>query len=176
MIMDEIWGKSPAFVVIDAQKKFYLERKDWDERLKKAVADINAFADAFRSAGKPVIFVRFEGPTCRPYEGDDGDDLFDGIEFKEGDIYVDKNDMNSFKDTNLEEVVRSRGCDTVVLAGTVAQYCVLSTYMAAFDHKIKSYLAQGTFLGSTPEAEASVDCICKVLTLERIKKFFAEGK
>ena len=176
MIMDEIWGKSPAFVVIDAQNKFYLERKDWKERLAAAVKDINAFADEFRKAGKPVIFVRFNGPTCRPYEGEDGDKLFKGIRFEEGDMYLDKDHMNSFQETDLEKVLRDRGCDTVVLAGTVAQYCVISTYYAAFEHEIKAYLAQGTCLGTDAKAEESVEYICKVLTLDRIRKFFTEGK
>ncbi len=176
MIMDELYGKNPAFVVIDAQRKFYLSRPDWKERSAAAIRDINAFAEAFRSAGKPVIFVRFNGPTCRPYEGDDGDELFEGIVVKDGDVFIDKDHMNSFVDTDLEDTVRSRGCDTIVLAGVVAQYCVISTYFAAFDHNLKSYLAQGTFMGTSPETEASVDCICKVLTLERTKRFLAEGE
>ena len=176
MIMEEIWGKSLAFVVIDAQKKFYLERSDWNERLVVAVDGINAFADEFRKAGKPVIFVRFNGPTCRPYEGDDGDDLFEGIRFEDGDIYVDKDHIDSFHDTDLEEIVRSHGCDTVVLAGTVAQFCVISTYYSAFEHNLKTYLAHDLCLGTDAKAEESVEYICKVLTLDRIKRFFSEGE
>ncbi|AGI48121.1 isochorismatase family protein Amidases nicotinamidase -like protein [Thermoplasmatales archaeon BRNA1] len=176
MIMEEIWGKKPAFVVIDAQRKFFLDRPDWKERCAAAVKDVNEFSAMFRKAGNPVIFVKFKGPTCRPYEGEDGDEFFEGIETREGDIYVEKENMNSFLDTNLEEVIKSNGCDIAVMAGTVAQYCVISTYFAAFDHKITSYLAQGTFLGTTPETEAAVDCICKVLTKERTQKFLDTGE
>ena len=176
MIMEEVWGKVPAFVVIDVQKKFYLDRADWEQKSVSMVRGINEVAAMFREAGRPVIFVRFNGPTCRPYDGPDGDDFLEGLEVCDGDIIVEKNHMNSFLDTDLEERIRSNGCDTAVLSGVVAQYCVMSTYFAAFDHNIKSYLAEGTYAGTTQELEDSVSNICKVLTKERLGRFLTEGK
>jgi nicotinamidase-related amidase len=145
-------------------------------KVQEMVSAINEWARVFRAAGKPVIFVRFEGPTCRPYDAPDGEEFFEGIEFLPGDTIVDKRHMNSFNDTDLEKVLRDKGCDTAVMAGTVAQYCVISTYYAAFDHDIKAYLAYGALAGTTQKLEDEVEDICKVLTLDRIVRFFEKGE
>ncbi len=74
MIMKELMGKNPALLVIDCQRKFYSDRPDMEEAQGKAVFAIDRLLYAFRAAGRPVIFVEFEGDAyCRVYEGDDGD-------------------------------------------------------------------------------------------------------
>lgn len=103
-------GKSPALLLIDCQRKFQNDRPDWDEALRKTVLAIGRLLYAFRAAGRPVIFVEFEGePCCRIYPGDDGDSLFPGIFRRPTEPLVKKKHMNSFLDSDLESVIKGTG-------------------------------------------------------------------
>ncbi|MBQ8179768.1 MAG: isochorismatase family protein [Candidatus Methanomethylophilaceae archaeon] len=167
-------GKDLALVVIDVQRKYMLREDGTPKWDGSGVDRINELSRMFRDAGRPVVFVRFMG--CRDhcaYQGDDGDDLVEGVDVREGDLFVPKGNMNSFLDSDLEAVVRGAGCNGILLAGTVSNMCVLATYFGAFDRGLTSYIAEGACMSGRTEVDRAVELICKKLTLEDVRGYLA---
>ncbi|AGI48227.1 isochorismatase family protein Amidases nicotinamidase -like protein [Thermoplasmatales archaeon BRNA1] len=164
MIITDLYGKKMGLVVIDAQRKFCNDRPDWSEKVDELVFRINRLMFMFRQAGRPVVVVQYEGVThCRPYEGTDGDEYFRGLAVEPGDIVVTKHTMNSFKETDLEDVLRKLGYDMILLCGTVSQYCVMSTYFGALDREIIPYFAHDATISTADEITAASEIVCKTL-------------
>ena len=115
MMVDMIWGRKMALVIVDPQRKFSLKVPDWDERMGSAVEGMNRFSRIFRRYGAPVILVRFEGASHCSYEGDDGDDWLPGLETSPSDIVVPKRNMSCFKETDLLKVMQENGIDCALV-------------------------------------------------------------
>lgn len=173
LIEKNIYGKDLAFVVIDTQKKFILKHEDKDNAQDAKVRRINEISEKFRAAGRPVIFVKYNGDDseCHYYKGIDGNDLFDDIVCKPEDFIIDKCHMNSYIDTVLEETIKEQGCNSALFAGTVTQYCVMSTYFASFDHDIIPYIAQDACIATRDAINLAAEEICKTLTIETIEGY-----
>ena len=159
-------GKKMAFVVVDVQKKFHDIQEDYVLSHDFRIYRINQISKLFREHGRPVIFVKYVGgDEYRLYKGDDGDDFFDGIEVEDSDIIVEKHHMNSFRDSGLDKVVKDAGCDSILIAGTVTQYCVLATYFGAFDYDIIPFMAQSATMSNSEEYNHAVETVTKTLSL-----------
>jgi len=166
--------KKLAFVIIDMQKKFILEHEDIRKERLEPIERMNEIAALFREAGRPVIHVRFVGnETHRTYDGPDGDDIVPEIVVGPGDIIVDKGHMNSFKETDLAERIKACGCDGILVAGTVTQYCVISTYYGAFDCDLTPYMASCACITSQWECNDAAKTLCKDMDVEDVKDYLA---
>ncbi|MGW1636869.1 isochorismatase family protein [Streptomyces lavendulae] len=86
--------------------------------------------EAFRAKGLPVAVVRVERPNVE--EQPPGSGLVEGLR-QPGDIEIVKRTVGAFQGTGLDERLRERGVDTVVVAGLVTTMGVESTARAASD-------------------------------------------
>jgi nicotinamidase-related amidase len=161
-----------ALVVIDMQRKFMPDEcTELIADTQKRLGTINEAIKLFRDAGRPVIFVKYDGPpNCVYYPYDDGDEFVKGLDFRPGDTVVHKDDMNSFKQTELADTVRTVGCESVLLTGLVAQYCVISSYYGAYDFDIVSYLLKGGVISNDEKNVDAVEILCKSFTLDDVKE------
>lgn len=95
------------------------------------VATAGQLLDAFRSAGGHVVLVN----VVRPGEPVDppapGDRLVAELNTRPDDILVTKHTWNAFHDTGLDERLRERGVDTLVLAGIATNFGIESTARTA---------------------------------------------
>jgi len=92
--------------------------------------------DAFRARGLPVLHVRHL--SVRPgatffLPGTDGAEIHSDLRPRGDEPVIDKHYPNSFRDTPLDQQLRQRGIDAVVLAGMMSQMCIDATTRAAFD-------------------------------------------
>ena len=164
MIVPEKKDRKIALVVVDVQRKFmgngYTKIRELTE---KHLGTINFAIESFREADRPVIFVEFDGKgECVVYDADDGDDYVQGLSFSAMDIVVHKNNMNSFKDSRLAEVVKGCGCDCILITGLVAQFCVMATYYGAFDYSITPFMLKDGIIGTDEEKEIHCESIIKL--------------
>ncbi|SCY60655.1 isochorismatase family protein [Alkaliphilus peptidifermentans] len=114
-----------ALLIIDVQEAFIGQRRG-EQGYSNTFEYINETAALFRKAHKPVIIVR-------DIEGGD-DENFQNVKelnVEDSDIEVLKEFSNSFWRTNLEEILKERNVDFVVLCGNAAEHCVLATYNGA---------------------------------------------
>ncbi|MDR1405466.1 MAG: cysteine hydrolase [Candidatus Methanoplasma sp.] len=161
-----------ALVIVDVQRKFMGNgRTKIRELTESHLNTINFAIESFREADRPVIFVKFDGnEECVVYDADDGDEYVQGLSVSPKDIAVRKRYMNSFKDSRLAEVVRQFGCDCVLIAGLVAQYCVMATYFGAFDHGITPYIMKGGIIGTDEEQEFHCESVVKLFDRDDVSE------
>ena len=171
MIVDMIWGKRMALVIVDPQRKFSLKIPDWNDRMASAVEGMNRFSRIFRRYGAPVVFVRFEGASHCGYEGDDGDEWLPGLETDASDIVVPKRNMSCFKETDLLSVLQERGVDCALYVGMLTEFCVISTYYASSERGVVPYLGKGATIAYNPDGNWAAQLVCSTVdeaTVERL--------
>jgi nicotinamidase-related amidase len=111
---------STALVVVDVQKAFD-DAAYWGVRNNPdCEANVAALIAAWRSAGRPIVFVRHE------FETHDWD--FKDVVTGEPDLLVSKTVNSAFYGTpDLHEWLRSRGLDSIVVCGITTDHCVETT-------------------------------------------------
>lgn len=111
-------------------------------------------AAAFREAGSTVVAVRVERPNVA--EQPHGSDLVAGL-VQPGDEVVVKRSIGAFHATGLDEVLRERGVDTIVLTGIATNMGVESTARVAADFDYELFFVEDAMTAlSAEEHEASV--------------------
>lgn len=110
-----------------------------------------AMAEAFRAAGAPVVLVRTTAaagdrplvdaavPVRRASRA--SEEVVEELRDL-GDVLVTKQTWGAFHDTDLDEQLRSREVDTVVLAGIATNTGVESTARAAHEHGYSVVVAE----------------------------------
>jgi len=167
-VMPEKKDRKIALVVIDVQRKFTGGSIPEDSN-KDAIETINKVATMFRENDRPVIFVRYDGPSdCCEYTKSDGDEYLYGIISDPSDIVVHKEHMNSFTDSSLSFAVKLSDCDSVLLAGMVTQYCVLGTYYGAFEQNLSPFLLEGGLIATADRFNDAACVLCKTFTMEDV--------
>ncbi|MBS4539270.1 isochorismatase family protein [Clostridium sp. D2Q-11] len=125
-----------ALLIIDVQKAFIGDRKGEKEYIN-TFEYINETARLFRKSDKPVIIVRDVEAG--------NDENFQNVEeliVKDTDIEVQKVFSNSFWKTNLEEVLKEREIDFIVLCGNAAEHCILATFNGAIEREFGAAMLQ----------------------------------
>ena len=92
--------------------------------------------DSFRDAGDPVIHMKhvWDAPDAefmRP--GTEGIEIHPTVAPAEGELVLEKTSPNSFIDTPLEQELKQRDPDELVVAGMMSSMCVDATVRAAAD-------------------------------------------
>lgn len=171
-----------ALLVVDMQNDFV--RPGAPQEVPDARATIpviRELLDAFRAAGRPVVFTRFSAgpqrtllwswsPQCGPelrscwpgvtrrYEDGEelgGHDVIPELEPLEGEPLVDKYGYGSFHNTMLEDVLRARGVSQVVAVGTVTQICVEETVREGFHRGLEMVMVRDGVSSFDAELQAA---------------------
>jgi nicotinamidase-related amidase len=151
----------PALVVIDIQN-IYLSMMD---EMGKDIAlwMINETMKDFRQKGFPVILVYHTDPNYGPKPGSEEFKYPASIEIKEKDLKIIKNYPNAFKKTDLEKVLREKGCNTLFLCGLSAVGCVLATYFGANDLDFNVFMIKNALISHNATYTKFVEDICETL-------------
>jgi nicotinamidase-related amidase len=164
----------PALLVIDPQNVWL----DLSEGLKKSVnehiGNITQAILIFRKAGAPIIFTYQSCPERAIVPGTKGFELFPSIDIQEGDGKIIKTHQNAFNKTELERLVKEKGCDAVIIVGLSALHCILSTYLGAYDHDLYPYVARGAVAGPDEESIKTAEKLCDTLSLRAISQILGQ--
>lgn len=163
---DWVVPRRTALLLIDCQVDFgapdgAMAQRGYDITACRAALQCCALlADAARTAGVPVVFVRlihYPGgdtaitreakarrhddapPLCR--QGSHGAE-FTGVHPAPGDRVVTKTLFSAFHNTELDQLLHGEGIDTLVLAGLTTECCVASTAWDAFERDFHIFIAQ----------------------------------
>lgn len=135
-----------ALLVIDMQK-YFLEPNApaYLEDGPGIVPSIKKLINAFREKGLPVIFTRHAHkkgePTGEmgkwwrnklPWDGDENSELIGVLEPRENEPIITKNRYSAFEKTHLNDLLKRRNVDTVVVCGVMTHLCVETTIRHAF--------------------------------------------
>ena len=170
-----------ALIVIDMQVGFVQHGSaQWipqAERMLKRLAD---FADLCRGVGIPVILTSANTLSPPPNDaqqfckamaegnlgqGSAGLHIMDEL-VRDGDYLITtKRTYDSFCGTDLEMQLRSRGRDTIVVTGTMTNYCCEATARSGFD--------RGYHIVFMSDLTATDSAVCHEATLQTMRRGYA---
>ncbi len=180
---DDLDPRKTALVVVDMQNAFMLPgvAHALCPMAEKIVPNINRLAQAVRETGGTVVWIvttfteaaltewstYFEMSTPRQgmkrrealSAGSKGHQLWDGLDVRPGDPIVEKNRFSAFiqGSSNLADVLRARGLDTVLITGTVTNTCCESTARDAMMLNFKTVMVtDGNAAANDEEHNASL--------------------
>jgi ureidoacrylate peracid hydrolase len=168
---DPIEPSRTALLVVDMQN-YFLEPGQACEipAAREIVPNINRLARECRAAGAPVVWILMtqSAETTRSWSvfydhlnteaygrnemqrlsaGDHGNALWHAMEPAPDDLTVRKSRFSAFiqGSSNLDEVLRARGIDTVIVTGTTTNTCCQTTALDAMmlDYKV-IFVSDGT--------------------------------
>ena len=130
--------KKTALVLIDLQNAI-VGVNPVPHTAAQVVENSRKLAEAFRAHGAPVVYVRVDLndfmklPVDQPHNLGDkplsaaASEIVPSAGFQPGDILITKRHWGAFAGTDLEQQLKSRGIDTVVLTGISTNAGVEST-------------------------------------------------
>ena len=122
-----------ALLVIDVQDSFKATPR-WERRSSpKFEENVNCLIQSFRAAGLPVIFFLHTDSdpgfaTDSPYFK-----LMDFLVRRDDEPLLLKNTRNAFTSTNLQELLREKGVERLVITGISTEQCCETTTRLAAD-------------------------------------------
>ena len=176
---------NPALLVIDLQQFFFkraiFSTPAGEKSLTKLVYNTNELIDFFFVRELPIVHIRTvhkeDGSTRDLWmkrnnrrslvEGSEDARELSSVHRYRSDIEVIKTRGNSFLRTNLEETLRQRGVDTVVVTGYSTNRCVGITAAEALERDFNVFLAGDSILGADPDrAEAMLSLLRNEFEIE----------
>jgi len=125
-----------ALLLVDFQND-YFEGGKWPLHETKAAVENGAqLLRAFRDKDMPVVHVRHEFPTDdAPFfaPGSEGALIHDAVTPADNEPTITKNQINSFRDTQLKEILDAASVDKVIIAGAMSHMCIDGVTRAAND-------------------------------------------
>ena len=167
----DITDRRFALVLVDIQSMFTDETPGLGESLVTRIGTLNDAVEGFRRSGLPVVYFRYEGLDHSGQEIDpERIGFIDGLLQPEaGEHIIGKIEMDAFLGTDLEDILKDKGCDSVLICGMVAQYCVLATYFGAFQHGFSPYMLENGICSTDEENVRAVEHITKTLSMEELR-------
>jgi len=125
-----------ALLIIDIQNDYFPGGAMQLEGADDAGARAAKVLEKFRNDKLPIIHVRHL--STRPgatffLPGTKGADIHKSVAPRDGEVVVEKNFPNSFRNTNLEETLKKNGVKNLVVAGMMTHMCVDASVRQAAD-------------------------------------------
>ena len=67
-------------------------------------------------------------------------------------------------------MIKKSGCDNILIAGMITQYCVMSTYFAAFDNGLIPFLMEDAIISNDEKMNTAAEQLCKTYNFEEVKE------
>ena len=157
----------PALLVIDIQNE-YLQYMSEDDK-KMAMELINGAIWLFRQHNLPVIQVYNTNPQWGPKPDTEPFEYPASVIVTKDDPKVIKNYPSAFKKTELEKILREKGCNTVFLCGLSAVGCVLATYFGAEDLDFSTFMVKDALLSQSSAYTNFVEEICNSVNFSTLQ-------
>lgn len=125
-----------ALVLIDVQNDYFPGGKWPLSGMEPAAENAARVLAAARAAGDLVVHVRHEFPSAEaPFftPGSEGAQIHPRVRRLEQEPLVLKHHVNSFRETDLKEILDRHGVEEVVICGAMSHMCVDAGVRAASD-------------------------------------------
>lgn len=157
----------PALLVIDIQNAYlpYMDEKD----KKMGMEMINYVIALFRANGFPVVRVYHTDPQGGPKPDSEAFEFPKTVAIRDDDAMVIKNYPSAFKKTDLDKLLKAKGCNTLFLCGLSAVGCVLATYHGALDLDYDAFMVKDALISHDAALTKAVQDICKTIDYYALK-------
>lgn len=150
-------GERAALLLVDIQEG--LDDSKYGRRNNpRAEEEAARLLAAWRESGRPVVHVRHMSvePDSPLRSGLPGNEIKEIVKPAPGETVVEKSVNSAFIGTDLEEILRAGGIETLIVAGLTTEHCVSSTVRMAGDLGFETYVvsdATATFGRTGPDGE-----------------------
>jgi len=157
----------PALLVIDIQNAYLpmMDEKDREPGMKM----INYYIDLFRTNGFPVVRVYHTDPQQGPKPDSEGFEFPKTVAVQPDDARIIKNYPNAFKKTELDKLLRGKGCNTLFLCGLSAVGCVLATYHGGMDADYNVFMLKDALISHNAVLTGYIQQICRTIDYSALK-------
>lgn len=157
----------PALLVIDIQNAYlpYMDEKD----KKMGMEMINYVIALFRANGFPVVRVYNTDPKTGPKPDSEAFEFPKTVAIQPDDAKVIKNYPSGFKKTDLDKLLKAKGCNTLFLCGLSAVGCVLATYHGAMDLDYDVFMVKDALISHDASLTKAVQEICQTIDYYALK-------
>lgn len=163
------FGAVPALVIVDMQVDFVdpSSPSTCAPMAQERIPAIRRLLDGAREAGVPIYFTQglvkpdlsdvglWKGRAHRTglcqIEGSRGAEIVPELAPRDGETVVPKRRPSGFFGTDLHQMLRARGVDTVLLAGASMSGCVRATAVDAFSHDYLTSVVRECVIDRTEE-------------------------
>jgi ureidoacrylate peracid hydrolase len=176
-VYENLDPRRTALLVVDMQNAFMMPgvAHAYCQHAESIVPNVNRLAQAMRETGATVVWIKttFGDPSLVTWpvlhdmagpertqrriaalaDGSKGQEFWAGLDLRPQDLIVNKNRYSAFiqGSSNVAEVLRSRGIDTLVVTGTVTNVCCESTARDAMMMNFKTIMVTDANAGHTDE-------------------------
>jgi nicotinamidase-related amidase len=160
----------PALLVIDVQKQFLpmMSKEDQDRALKM----MNWSIWLFRQYGLPVIRVYHTSEKWGPKPDSPEFEFHDSLNIEKSDPKVIKTYPSAFNKTELNNLLKEKGINSLFLCGLSSVGCVLATYMDAGNYDYEVFLIKDAIIGHDALYTDQVETIFNALDLNTVSYMF----
>ena len=85
--------------------------------------------------------------------GEWGHDLIDEVQALPGEVVIDKPGYSAFHQTDLDQILRAQGIQTLIVCGVTTEVCVHTTVRAATDHGYHCITVRDACAASEPHLQ-----------------------
>jgi nicotinamidase-related amidase len=157
----------PALLIIDAQNKYLGTIPARDKEL--AIFFINLLIGLFRMHDLEVIRIYHHNKENGPRPDTEEFEYPDSILIKQEDTQVIKTYSDSFNKTNLNEVLKEKGINTLFLCGLSAVGCVLATIIGAHNSDYKAFIVKDAIMSHKSEYSRNVEVMFDAVSYDIVK-------
>jgi len=146
---------NPALLVIDIQNfslKFIPEKD-----IEPALFKINMFIDLFRKHDFPIIRIYHFNEQHGLVQGREDFEFPKSVSIELEDPMVIKTYPDSFNKTDLDKVLKEKGCNTLFICGLSATGCALATWLGAFNHDYKAFLVKDALMSPDKDHTKNIE-------------------
>jgi len=126
-----------ALIIVDLQNDYFKGGKWQLDGTEAVAAKAVTILESFRAKGLPVVHIRHEFPTDNPpffIPGSVGAKVHTSVKELDGESVIIKNQINSFLDTELKEVLASLDVDSLLICGAMSHMCIDAVTRAGNDY------------------------------------------
>ncbi len=156
-----------ALLVIDIQNAYLPMVPDRDKEV--AMYYIENLISLFRAHNCPVIRIYQLDTSSGAVPGKDLFEFPATVPVKTTDPKIIKTYGDGFNKTELDKVLKEKGCNTVFLCGLSAVGCVLATWIGAQDHDYNAYMIKTAIMSHNSVYTKQVEDMFDAVSYDIVK-------
>jgi nicotinamidase-related amidase len=160
-------GIIPALLVIDVQNKYMPIIPERDKGI--AIFFINLLIDLFRKQDFPIIRIYHHNKENGPKPDTEEFEYPNSVTIKSEDTQIIKTYSDSFNKTNLDKILKEKGCNTVFLCGLSAVGCVLATKIGAQNHDYKAFIVKDAIMSHNSDYTKNVEVMFDSISYDAVQ-------
>ncbi|QKF58449.1 cysteine hydrolase family protein [Aliarcobacter lanthieri] len=130
--------KQTALLIVDFQNDYFstFEGAKFElEKTENASNNASKILEFFRKSQGNIIHVKHESPKGAAFFeiGTQGAEIHRSVQPQNNEVVITKNFPNSFKDTNLKEILDEINIKSLIIVGAMSHMCIDATTRAAKD-------------------------------------------